>query len=395
MSNARRPEGVIRLLLVDDDPDDYALTKEVVAEMPRGPYELVWVSDYESAKEAISKGDYHVFLIDYRIGAKTGLDLVKETQVHALHGPVILLTGQSEDEIDTAAMSAGASDYLEKNRLNAVVLERAIRFARRQWETEQELERKVAERTKKLEAANEALLDADRRKDDFLATLAHELRNPLAPIRNALEILRLAQGNPNAVEQSRQMMDRQVRHMVRLIDDLLDVSRLARGKLRLTFVEADLNEVMQDAIEAVLPIIQKAGLTLEAPRHPEKLPIVADRVRLVQMLTNILGNAAKYTETGGKVTMSAALNEDHYVITIRDTGVGIPPELLPKIFDLFTQIDRTLNRSQGGLGIGLALVKRLVDMHGGFVTAHSEGTGTGAEFQLRLPLKPPETSHER
>lgn len=394
MPNARRLDGVTRLLLVDDDPDDYALTKEVVAEMPRGPYQLDWASDYETARAAIATGSHHVYLVDYRIGAKTGLDLVKETRGHSLRGPVILLTGQSEDEIDTAAMMAGASDFLEKSRLDAVVLERAIRYALQQWDIEQELESKVAERTRKLEAANEALLDADRRKDDFLATLAHELRNPLAPIRNALEILRLAQGNPAAVEQSRQMMDRQVRHMVRLIDDLLDVSRLARGKLRLAFSETDLNDLIQDALESANPMIQKAGLTLEAERHPDRLPIVADRVRVVQMLTNILGNAAKYTEPGGKVTLTTAVNPDHYVVTIRDTGVGIPPEMLPHIFDLFTQIDKTLNRSQGGLGIGLALVKRLVEMHGGFVTADSKGLGTGTEFQLRLPLKPPEAGHE-
>jgi len=392
MPYAKRHNGAIRLLLVDDDPDDYALTKEVVGEMPRGPYELEWVQDYEAGKAAINRGDHDVYLLDYRIGAKTGLDLVRETRGNTALGPMILLTGQSADDIDTAAMTAGAADFLEKGRLDAVVLERAIRYALRQWETEHALETKVAERTGKLAAANEALQESDRRKDDFLATLAHELRNPLAPIRNALEILRLAVGNPAAVEQSRQLMDRQVRHMVRLIDDLLDISRITRGKLRLAFAEVDLSDAIQDALEAAQPALDKAGLTVDAPRRPERFPVTADRVRLAQMLTNILANAAKYTERGGTVTVRTAADGDHYAVTVRDSGVGIPPELLPHIFDLFTQIDRTLNRAQGGLGIGLALVKRLAEMHGGTVTAHSDGAGQGAEFTLRLPLHPPEAA---
>ena len=389
MSNTKRRNGVIRLLLVDDDPDDYALTKDIVAEMPRGPYELEWAKDYEEGRAAISRGEHHLYLLDYHIGAKTGLDLVRETRGDIALGPMILLTGHTADDIDTAAMQAGVADYLEKTGLDAVKLERTIRYALRQWETERELETKVAERTHKLAAANAALQDADRRKDDFLATLAHELRNPLAPIRNALEILRLAAGNPAAVEQSRQLMDRQVRHMVRLIDDLLDISRITRGKLRLSFAETDLNDVIQDALEAAMPMLEKGNITVDAPRAPEGMPITADRVRVAQMLTNILANAAKYTEAGGTVTVRATANADHYVVTVRDTGVGIPPELLPHIFDLFTQIDRTLNRAQGGLGIGLALVKRLAEMHGGIVTAHSDGIGKGAEFQLRLPLAPP------
>ncbi len=394
MPYAKRRNGAIRLLLVDDDADDYALTKDIVAEMPRGPYELEWAQDYASGKAAIGRREHHVYLLDYRIGAKTGLDLVKETRGDIALGPMILLTGQTADEIDTAAMQAGAVDFLDKRGLDGVKLERAIRYALRQWDTEHELEVKVAERTHKLAAANEALQDADRRKDDFLATLAHELRNPLAPIRNALEILRLAAGNPAAVEQSRQLMDRQVRHMVRLIDDLLDISRITRGKLRLTLAEADLNDVIQDALEAAMPMLEKGQITVDAPRSPERMPITADRVRVAQMLTNILANAAKYTEAGGTVTVRAAATADHYVVTVRDTGVGIPPALLPHIFDLFTQIDRTLNRAQGGLGIGLALVKRLVEMHGGIVTAHSDGTGKGAEFQLRLPLAPPAAAGE-
>lgn len=375
-----------RVLLVDDDEDDYELTRELIADIPGGGHTLDWVPDYHAALDVIARGEHDVYLVDFRLGAKTGLELIREMNDRGCVAPVILLTGVGQPEIDRAAEEAGADDYLEKSRLDPVVLERAIRYARRQRAQSIELERKVAERTAELATANAALREADRRKDEFLATLGHELRNPLAPIRYALEVMRLATNNPDAIASARDSIERQVRHMVRLIDDLLDASRITRGKLRIDLLPIDLTESLRTAVETARPHLDAAGVTLSVrlPDHP--LPVNGDSVRLAQLFGNLLTNAAKYTERGGTVTLVAEPAGSHVAVRVRDTGVGIPPHLLPQVFDLFTQVDRTLNRSQGGLGIGLALVKRLAEMHGGDVTAHSEGTGRGAEFVVRLPV---------
>lgn len=378
-------EPTVRLLLVDDDADDCLLTREIVSRIPRGRYTLDWVSDYDAGLEAVCKGEHDVYLIDYRIGARTGLELLRETRERTCAGPMILLTGQSAFEIDRAAMEAGAADFLEKGKLDHVLLERSIRYAILQDRTEKALEEKVAERTAKLEAANEALKEAARRKDEFLATLGHELRNPLAPIRNAIEIMRLSADRPQAIEQARLLMERQVGTMVRLINDLMDVARVTRGKLVVSPELLDLRGPLEDALEAVRPNADKAGIAIEHIRPPEPLSVNGDHVRLAQVFTNILSNAVKYTESGGKVVLTAAREDAQAVVRIKDTGVGIPREHLPRIFDLFTQIDRSLNRSQGGLGIGLALVRQLVGMHGGTVSAASEGAGKGTEITVRIP----------
>jgi len=390
-----------RVLLVDDNEDDHFLVSELLAEMPEGEYKLDWVPTYEAGLEAMCRGEHQVYLLDYRLGVRTGLDLLREANARAAMGPVILLTGQGEFEVDRAAMQAGAADFLEKGQLDARRLERSIRYALQKWRSEAQLERKVLERTRELEHANRALQqeiserkraenalrDADRRKDEFLATLAHELRNPLAPIRNALEIMRLAGPNPSALERAQAMMDRQVRLLVRLIDDLLDVSRITRGKLRLLLEQVDLNAVIEAALEISRPLIDKSSLKLDVGLPPEPIRIEGDRVRLAQVFSNLLNNAAKYTETGGQIHLIAFRDGGDAVVRIKDTGVGIPAEMLPKVFDMFAQVDRSLNRSQGGLGIGLALVSRLVQMHHGRVEVFSEGTGRGAEFVVRLPLQ--------
>jgi len=378
--------AVTRVLLVDDDEDDYRLTGEIIADIPGNGYTLDWVADYAAALELICRGVHDVYLVDFRLGGKTGLDLIREMRERGCAGPVILLTGVGQPEIDRAAEAAGAADYLEKSRLDPVVLERVIRYARRQHAQEMELERKVAERTAELAEANAALREADRRKDQFLATLGHELRNPLAPIRYALEVMRLAAENPTAIASARDSIERQVRHMVRLIEDLLDASRITRDKLRVDLCPIDMTEPLRAAVEAAQPHMDAAGVTLVAALPDRPLPVNGDSIRLAQLFSNLLTNAAKYTERGGTATLSVELGAPHVVVRVRDNGVGIPPELLPQVFDLFTQVDRTLNRAQGGLGIGLALAKRLAQMHGGDVTAHSEGIGRGAEFAVRLPV---------
>jgi PAS domain S-box-containing protein len=231
----------------------------------------------------------------------------------------------------------------------------------------------------------EALRQADRRKDEFLATLAHELRNPLAPLRNGLEIMRIARSDPSVIEQAQHMMERQLGQMVRLIDDLLDLSRITLGKVELRLERVALASVVQSALEISRAPIEAGGHRLTVTLPPESVHLMADATRLAQVLANLLNNSAKYTEPGGQIWLSAQREGERVVLRVRDTGVGIPAHLLPAVFDLFVQAERSLDRAQGGLGVGLTLVKRLVEMHGGTVEAHSAGPGQGSEFVVRLP----------
>jgi signal transduction histidine kinase len=375
----------LRVLLIDDDQDDYVLTRDLLSDIPSGRFELDWTPDYAAGAEAVSAGRHDVFLVDYQLGARTGIELLRETRARGRSGPVILLTGQGQSRTDMEALDAGADDYLEKAGLTPGLLDRSIRFALSQYRAAAELERKVRERTEELARANEALREHDRRKDEFLATLAHELRNPLAPICNAVEILRLADDSADVVRRQRERLERQVAQLCRLVDDFLDVSRMTTGKLRLNPEPLTLQEVLEAALEMSRPQLEKARLTLETDVPDRPVPLVGDRVRLTQVFTNILNNAAKFTEPGGRVALRAAASPGRATVTITDTGVGIPADVLPVVFTLCTQVDRSLNRSQGGLGIGLALVRRLVEMHEGGVSAHSEGPGTGATFTVTLP----------
>lgn len=231
----------------------------------------------------------------------------------------------------------------------------------------------------------EALREADRRKDEFLATLAHELRNPLAPIRNALQIMQLTT-DPATLERVRDLIERQVGHMVRLVDDLMEVSRITRGKVTLQLLRIDIRLVVNAALETSRPLIDAGNhqLSLTLPSRP--IYIDGDLTRLAQVLANLLNNAAKYTPPNGRISVTVDQKRGQAVIRVKDNGVGIAPEMLPRIFELFTQVDQSLERSQGGLGIGLALVRKLVEMHGGAVEGYSEGVGLGSEFTVRLPL---------
>jgi PAS domain S-box-containing protein len=231
------------------------------------------------------------------------------------------------------------------------------------------------------------LRTADRRKDEFLATLAHELRNPLAAISNAVQLLRYASSDPAAANESRALIERQVRQLARLVDDLLDVSRISSGKLILRREPAELTGIVRSAQETSRPVIEANGhhLTVELPSRPIHLD--ADPARLAQVFLNLLTNAAKYSEAGGRIAVKVDQVGSEARVRIKDSGIGISPEMLPKIFELFTQVDRSLERSQGGLGIGLTLVKRLVEMHGGRVEAQSEGPGRGSEFTVWLPAQ--------
>lgn len=247
---------------------------------------------------------------------------------------------------------------------------------------------KVARDVTQRKQAERALREVDRRKDEFLAILAHELRNPLAPIRNSLHILRLTSQNDPVGERVGDMMDRQVNHMVRLVDDLLEVSRITSGKIELRKERLDLAAVVQSSVETSRPLIEAVDHDLVLTFPAEPLTVEGDPVRLAQVFANLLNNAAKYTDAGGEIRITAHRAGDWAVISVRDTGTGIPPEMLPSVFEMFTQVDRDTDRAQGGLGIGLTLVKSLVEMHGGSVQARSAGRGKGSEFIVRLPLVP-------
>ncbi|MBI2824928.1 MAG: PAS domain S-box protein [Planctomycetia bacterium] len=254
---------------------------------------------------------------------------------------------------------------------------------------------KVARDITDRKQAEAALREADRRKDEFLATLAHELRNPLAPIRNSLHILRMTARNDPTAERVCEMMERQVNHMVRLVDDLMEVSRITRGLIDLRKEETDLATILRSAVETSKPLITAADHQLAITIPQEPIPLYGDAVRLSQIFANLLNNAAKYTDRRGQIWLSARPEGGEIIVSVRDNGIGMTASMLPKVFEMFMQADRSANRSQGGLGIGLTLVKRLTEMHGGSVSVHSEGPGHGTEFIVRLPVAATQTHHRQ
>ena len=231
----------------------------------------------------------------------------------------------------------------------------------------------------------EDLAAADRRKDEFLAMLAHELRNPLAPIANALEAIRLARSNAAATEEALNIARRQIEHMARLLDDLLDVSRFTRGKIHLRKVPVELTTILRQAVETCRPLIEASGHELPTSFPAEPVWLDGDPTRLAQIVANLLNNAAKYTDRGGRIVLAADREGDEAVVRVRDNGIGLSAEMLPRVFDLFAQEDRSLDRAQGGLGIGLTLVRSLIQLHDGNVSVESRGPGQGSEFIVRLP----------
>ncbi len=273
------------------------------------------------------------------------------------------------------AAMVGSEAEREVRRAALNLLEDA-ESARRAEQREMEERRRV----------EEELRDANRRKDEFLATLAHELRNPLAPIRNSLHLLRMAGADSGSVERIHEMMERQVNHLVRLVDDLMDVSRITRGVIDLRTERVEIAAVIRNAVESCKSVMDdnRHRLAISIPAEP--LILQGDAVRLTQVLINLLNNAAKYTDANGQIRLAAMRLGDEVLISVRDNGRGIPGDMLPRVFDMFTQVDRAYERTQGGLGIGLTLVRKLVEMHGGSVEARSEGRGRGSEFVVRLPL---------
>jgi signal transduction histidine kinase/ActR/RegA family two-component response regulator len=307
----------------------------------------------------------------------------------ATHGQQRWQVGWSLDELirDYQLLRIVILDYLDEalqrpltlreNLAIGLVLDEAIELSVGKY---------VEHCNKRFESQAEALHRADRRKNEFLATLAHELRNPLAPLRNCLDILQFKITDPEQIRQAREIMDRQLQHLSRLVDDLLDMSRIALGKLDLRKERVDLVSLVGEAVETVRPLsdARQHSLTLSAPEHV--LELEADPVRLVQVFVNLLNNAIKYTPAGGRLEVVVAREGQQATVRVRDNGVGIPPEMMTQIFDLFTQIDLGDDRSREGLGIGLSLVRQLVELHQGTISCRSEGLNRGSEFIVTLPL---------
>ncbi|MDG3008090.1 hybrid sensor histidine kinase/response regulator [Paludisphaera mucosa] len=385
------PDRPIRLMLIDDDEEDYILARDLLAEIADSRFELEWLADADRAVDVICEGRHDLYLVDYGLGPRDGLGVIREAVARGAAAPMILLTGLDERAIDLDAMRAGAADFLEKWRLNATLLERSIRYSLQEKEHAEELERRVQARTAELARANEALRDVDRRKNEYLSLLAHELRNPLVPIRNALEIMRLAGDDPSVVETSRAMIERQVKHIVRLIDDLMVVARLSRGLIKLKYESVPVDRMVTTATENVRSFIAKARHELAVTLPAEPLILQADSERVSQVLYNLLHNAAKYTKAGGHIRLDVERDGEGEGVVFRviDDGPGIPEDMLEAVFDIFTQVKRDDEGGiASGLGVGLWLVKRLVELHGGKVEARSGGGRQGCEFVVWLPTAP-------
>jgi signal transduction histidine kinase/CheY-like chemotaxis protein len=296
--------------------------------------------------------------------------------------PLLILTEQGADsEVVVRTLETLGNVTLLERPVRVPSLVSSVRAALRARRRQYQIRNYLVESDR----AAAALREADRRKDEFLAILAHELRNPLAPLSNSLEAMRLNPEDREAMAWARGLMERQVAQMVRLIDDLMDLSRVSRGRIELKYERCDLAALLQSALEICGTAIAagRHKLTLDLPHAA--VPLRCDRTRIVQVVCNLLSNAAKYTPPGGEITLSAHEHDEEVEIAVRDTGLGIPGDMLGRVFDMFTQVPQSMERSQGGLGIGLTLVKRLVELHGGTVVARSGGRGQGAEFIVRLP----------
>lgn len=292
------------------------------------------------------------------------------------HAEIGVFTGHAERHAQGLAAHA------------AIAIDNAQLYGRLKQELgeRERAESALRESEEQLKRSEETLREADQRKDEFLATLAHELRNPLAPLRNGLEVMKLAHDQPQLIEQTREIMEREVQHMVRLIDDLLDVSRITQGRFELRKARLNLCAVLENAIETSQPLIESSGHKIEVDIPARPVFVDGDDTRLTQVFTNLLNNAAKYTPEGGIIRVALTVTDGEARVSVKDNGVGIPAGMLPHVFDMFTQVDRSLERTQGGLGIGLGIARRLVKMHGGHIEGHSAGRGAGSEFIVSLPM---------
>ena len=382
-------------ILIVDDLQENLLSLEAL--LRRDGLEFIKARSGAEALEILLLQEVALALLDVQMPEMDGFELaeIMRGSERTRRIPIIFLTAGSNDRARRfRGYEAGAVDFLEKPLEADILRSKVAVFSelylqRRQLAVQRDNLSVFAEEHLRLlkdaRDSAQALKEADIRKDEFLATLAHELRNPLAPISNGLQILRMAPEGPRA-EEVREMMERQLTHMVRLIDDLLDVSRVSRGRIDLRKMRMSLQAAVHLALESSSPLVEgnEHRLALDIPEEP--FWVEGDLTRLAQVVSNLLNNAAKYTPAGGEIRLTVREQNGHVDIEVADNGVGIEADMLLRVFDLFTQVDRHLDRSQGGLGIGLSLVSNLVEMHGGTISATSDGLGEGSTFTVSLPL---------
>ncbi len=397
------PIEAANILLVDDQPARLMVYETILESLGQN---LVAARSGAEALEQLMRAEFAVILLDVSMPGMDGFETAAMIHGHPRYErtPIIFVTGVHDSEFDRLkGYRLGAVDYVsipvvpeilrskvavlvelhaqrkELQRLNASLAEANARL---------ELANSTlqAQRSRELEEFNRQLLEADRRKDEFLAILAHELRNPLAPIRYAVELMTRAMTDPSALVWSRDVIERQVLYLTELVDDLLDISRITRGTITLSRERLDVNSIVGRALEAIEPAVVEQRHQLAVSRPSEPVYVEGDLTRLVQVLGNLLSNAVKYTSPGGRIELAVERVDDEVVFRVRDAGAGIAAESLPKLFTLFSRLPGGSAGHQGGLGVGLALVRRLVEMHGGTVSARSDGVGKGSEFSVRLPV---------
>jgi signal transduction histidine kinase len=357
------------ILVADDNAD----MRNYISGLLSPDYDVIAVADGDAALAAVQTQTVHLVLSDVMMPRLNGVELLErlrgDERTRTL--PVILVSARAGEDDTVTGLHTGADDYLVKPFSARELIARV--HARLQIAAERE-------------RREDALREADRRKDEFLAMLAHELRSPLAPIRSAAEVLRMGDPQGGPQQWAREVIERQTQHLTRLVDDLLDVSRITRGMITIRREPLDLGVIVQRSVETSRPMIdaRHQQITVVLPERP--LRVEGDMTRLVQVIANLLNNAAKYTEEGGHIAVEVRDESGMATVAVRDNGIGLSAELLPHVFDLFTQANQALDRSQGGLGIGLTLVRRLVELHGGTVQAKSAGAGQGSEFIVRLPM---------
>lgn len=377
------------LVIVDDNPEDRAEIRRLLL---TGGAERFVFSEAETGVAAVRlvldpncPPPYCVVLDHHLPDMDATSVLTALTNADGLlYCPVVVLTGNARASAARDVLRAGAQDFIGKSWMTAEGLTRAVENAVERFDMERELRVRNESIAEMQLRASDLLHEDALRKDQFLATLAHELRNPLAPLSSGLELLRLV-GDP-ATASLRDMMERQVRNLVRLVDDLLDVSRISNGKIAIKHDTITLQSVIACAVEANRPLIEAAKheLTIEVPESA--IWILGDLTRLTQVVGNLLNNAAKYTPDHGRITLGVSLQGDHVLIHVIDKGIGIAPDVIPTVFEMFKQADHTSERAASGLGIGLTLVQRFVEMHSGTVRAESPGLGLGSIFTVRLPV---------
>ncbi|HEX7774867.1 MAG TPA: response regulator, partial [Pyrinomonadaceae bacterium] len=385
-----------RLLVVDDE-ESLRITTAAIFE--KEGYIVDTASSGDEAIDLLSKTDYDLVLTDLHMEGGDGLSVLNQIRRHAPLTISVVLTGFASVESAIAALQEGAYDYLikpcdiesMKHTIRRGVEHRRLMLAEQKARADlrqlnRDLEQRIEERTAELTRLNAELAEANRAKDVFLATLSHELRTPLTPVVGWIKLLRSGTLDEKSVSQALDAIERNAWLQSRLIDDLLDTSRIATGKLHFEPKPTDLNVVVKAAVDTVRNSAASRNIDLSVSLHPASLVVMGEPVRLQQIAWNLVSNAIKFTDTGGKVTVTTGLNGNQAYITVVDTGVGIAAEFLPHVFDRFRQADGSTSRRHGGLGLGLAIADALAKMHGGRLEAHSDGEGQGATFTLRVDL---------